>query len=250
LVSFNEKHNDANGEENRDGADYNESWNCGAEGVTADDAINVLRAKQQRNLMATLLLSQGTPMISGGDELGRSQAGNNNAYCQDNELSWYDWQHADSAFLAFTKKLIEIRRAHPALHRAKFFKGRRIRGTSSRDLLWFRHDGVVMTDEDWNNPQTASIGVFLGGRGIDDVDEQGNVIIDDDLFLVINGSPIELPFKVPALASDATEWELLVDTGDDKAQERLASGKETHLEPRTLKLFKRAAVGERLTVTP
>jgi isoamylase len=107
-----------------------------------------------------------------------------------------------------------------------------------------------MTEEDWNNPQTASIGMFLGGRGIDDVDDQGNVIVDDDLFLVINGSHIDLPFKVPALASDAADWELLVDTGDDKAQERVASGKETHLEPRTLKLFKRTAVGERLTVTP
>jgi glycogen operon protein len=250
LVSYDRKHNEANGEENRDGTDDNESWCCGVEGPTKDEAVNRLRARQQRNLLATLLLSQGTPMLSGGDEIGRTQGGNNNGYCQDNETSWYDWEHTDEALLAFTRRLVEIRRAHPALHRAKFFKGRRIRGSASRDLLWFRCDGAVMTDIDWSNEHAASLGMFLGGRGIDDVDEKGEPITDDDLCLILNAGDRPLAFTMPALASDAADWELLVDTGDDHAAERVAAGKVSRLEPRTLKLFRRAAVGERVSLAP
>jgi isoamylase len=251
LVSFNEKHNQENGEDNRDGADNNESWNCGAEGETADENVKRLRARQQRNLMATLLLSQGTPMISGGDEIGRTQKGNNNAYCQDNEISWYDWENVDHELLEFTKRLIRIRHAHPALRRAKFFKGRRIRGTGSHDLMWLRHDGVPMTDEDWANHGTSSLAMFLAGHGIDDVDDEGNALVDDDLILVINGSDTELPYTLPALAPDAPAWELCIDTGNDGASETVQAGDSTHLPPRTLKLFRRPPIGtSRFTQVP
>src|SRR5690606_20912021 len=141
TVSYNDKHNEANQEGNNDGHNDNRSWNCGAEGPTDDEEVNRLRARQQRNFLATLLLSQGTPMLLGGDEFGNSQQGNNNAYCQDNEISWYDWQGRDEALLAFTRKLIRIRKEHPVLHRQKFFSGRPIRGTEVHDVMWFRHDG-------------------------------------------------------------------------------------------------------------
>ncbi len=245
LVSYNAKHNEANGEENKDGTDDNQSWNCGAEGPTDDPAIQKLRARQMRNLLATMLLSQGTPMICGGDEFGRTQSGNNNAYCQDNEISWFDWELGDEqrALLAFTQKLVAIRREHPALHRAKFFRGRRIRGTDVRDIMWYRHDGVEMSDVDWNNPATASLGLFLAGGGIDDVDEEGHRILDDDFFLVLNGSDVPLEFLLPRgtlggeRASEREVWRLLVDTNDDHAEETVLEGETTHLVGRSLKLF-------------
>jgi isoamylase len=243
LVSYNDKHNEANGEENRDGADDNQSWNCGAEGETDDPEVKKLRARQMRNLLATLLLSQGTPMICGGDEIGRTQRGNNNAYCQDSEISWFDWNLDDDqkALLAFTQKLVAIRRDHPALHRAKFFRGRRIRGTDVRDIMWYRHDGAEMTDDDWNNPVTASLGLFLAGRGIDDVDEEGHRVIDDDFFLVLNGSDVPLEFVLPRATDGGAhpneDWHLLVDTNDDNANETLQQGDSTPLVPRSLKLF-------------
>ncbi|HVH43178.1 MAG TPA: glycogen debranching protein GlgX [Labilithrix sp.] len=245
LVSYNQKHNEANGESNRDGADDNQSWNCGAEGPTDDPEVNKLRARQMRNMLATLLLSQGTPMLCGGDEVGRTQRGNNNAYCQDNEISWFDWDLKDEqkALFAFTKKLVALRRDHPALHRAKFFRGRRIRGTDVRDIMWYRHDGEEMNDVDWNNPGTASLGLFLAGRGIDDIDEEGNPIVDDDFFLVLNGSDIPLSFVLPRVSdparrsSDAEVWRLLVDTNDDHADGMARQGQRTDLVPRSLKLF-------------
>ena len=238
LVSYNDKHNDANGEGNRDGADDNNSWNCGVEGPSDDPAINRLRARQMRNMMATLLLSQGTPMLCGGDEFARTQRGNNNAYCQDNELSWFDWKFDEpqQKLLAFTKKLIAIRKAHPALHRAKFFRNRKIRGTDVHDIEWYRHDGERMTDDDWNNPVTASLGLFLGGRGIGDVDAEGNPIVDDDFFLILNGSDIALDFELPRATENDT-WNLLVDTNDDNSQENHRAGDKTRVEARSLKLF-------------
>lgn len=238
LVSYDGKHNEANREDNRDGANDNESWNCGVEGPTDDPEINRLRARQMRNLLATLLLSQGTPMICGGDEFARSQRGNNNAYCQDNEISWFDWSWDEPRrkLLSFTKKLIAIRKAHPALHRAKFFRDRKIRGTDIHDIEWYRHDGERMTDEDWNNPHTASLGLFLAGRGIGDVDAMGDPIIDDDLFLVLNGSDDALDFELPRATEDET-WNLLVDTADDDAQETHRPGEKTTVGPRSLKLF-------------
>jgi glycogen operon protein len=251
-VSYDRKHNEANLEGDRDGTNDNQSWNCGAEGETSDQGVLALRRRQMRNVMATLLLSQGTPMICGGDEIGRTQRGNNNAYCQDNETSWYDWQLGDDekAMLAFTRRLIALRRKHPGLRRAKFFKGRRIRGTDVRDVLWLRHDGEAMTDADWSDPKSASLAMFLSGRGLDTFDEDGNAVVDDDLLLLVNGSHIGSEWVLPALAPTVSEWELLVDTGDDGAFEKVLPGGKTHLDGRTLKLFRRNAAGDRMSLTP
>ena len=241
LVAYNDKHNEANGEDNRDGADDNASWNCGVEGPTDDPATLKLRARQMRNLMATMLLSQGIPMICGGDEFARSQGGNNNAYCQDDAISWFDWSFDDEqkALLAFTSKLVALRRDHPALHRAKFFRGRQIRGTDVRDVMWYRHDGEEMTDQDWNNPGTASLGLFLAGLGINDVDENGEPYVDDDFFLILNGSETDLQFALPqaSVGGHDTRWRLLVDTNDDNAEETKVLGETAQVVARSLKLF-------------
>ncbi|HEX3345831.1 MAG TPA: glycogen debranching protein GlgX, partial [Polyangiaceae bacterium] len=188
LVSYDAKHNEANGEDNRDGEDHNLSWNCGAEGPTEDPGVRELRRRQVRNLLATLLLSQGTPMICSGDEQGRTQRGNNNAYCQDNEVTWVDWELDDErrALLRFTRTLIRLRREHPLLQRATFLAGREIRGVGVKDAAWFRHDGAPMSDDDWSNPSTSSLGVFMPGSGLDPVDEEGRPQNDDDLVLVLN----------------------------------------------------------------
>jgi isoamylase len=239
LVSYNDKHNEANGEDNRDGTDDNNSWNCGVEGPTDDPAVKKLRARQMRNFIATLLLSQGTPMICGGDEIGRTQHGNNNAYCQDNELSWYDWELDDErkALLELTKRLIALRRDHPALHRSKFFRGRRIRGTDVRDIMWYRHDGAEMNDQDWSNPNTATVGLFLAGQGIDDIDDEGNLVIDDDFFLVCNGSESPMPYTLPRGSSEGGKWQLLADTDNDNAYEHVGQGDKTEIAARSMKLF-------------
>jgi isoamylase len=248
LVSYNEKHNEANGESNQDGANDNQSWNCGAEGTTDDEGILRLRARQQRNLLATLLLSQGTPMICAGDEMGRTQGGNNNAYCQDDETSWLDWaplldaspegkKDPRRALFDLTRRLIEVRRAHPALSRSKFFKGRRIRGLDVHDIQWLRHDGELMTDEDWGNPHTASLSMVLGGLGVDDVDEHGAPVIDDDLVLMINGGNEGLEFKLPDMGR-GSRWELIIATSDDDAHEDIEPGGSTQLADRELKLFR------------
>ena len=238
LVSYSEKHNEANGEDNRDGNDNNLSFNCGAEGPTYDPQIRSLRAKQQRNFLATLLLSQGTPMISHGDELGRSQQGNNNGYCQDNELSWVDWQLDDQRrdLLEFTKKLTALRRTHPVLRRATFFKGRPLRGSEVSDILWFRHDGEAMTDEDWGNSETRSLGLFLAGEGIDEPDADGNPLRDDDFLLLVNSHSEPIDFALP-FPNDDRAWELLVDTSNDRAEEQRHGGEQTGIAPASLKLF-------------
>jgi len=243
LVSYDKKHNEANGEENRDGTDDNASWNCGAEGPTTDEGVRTLRMRQMRNLMATLLLSQGTPMIAGGDEMGRTQRGNNNAFCQDNETSWYDWALDDDrkSMLAFTKKVIALRRDHPALRRAKFFKGRKIYGTDARDLLWFNFDGRPMNDGDWNNAWAKSLTMFLGGRGLDAASAMGEPLVDDDLMILVNGNHEPLDFTLPDLGVGA--WELLLDTSNDDAKEFADSGKVSNVEARCLKLFFRPSAG-------
>jgi isoamylase len=165
LVSYNEKHNEANGEENRDGETHNRSWNCGSEGPTGHPEINFLRRRQQRNFLATLLLSQGVPMLLAGDEIGRTQEGNNNAYCQDNELSWIDWSAADGDLLAFARRLIALRRRHPVFRRRHWFLGRPIYG-DLEDVAWFRPDGLEMSEDDWNAGFAKSLGVFLNGKAI------------------------------------------------------------------------------------
>ena len=213
LVSHNEKHNEPNGEENRDGHDHNLSWNCGTEGPTDDPAILALRQRQQRNFLATLLLSQGVPMLCGGDEIGRTQQGNNNAYCQDNEISWFDWRldKRRRDLLGFTRCLIELRRRHPVLRRRQFFYGRRIRGSEVKDLAWFRPDGKEMTEEDWTNPQTRCLGLRLAGDAIEEVDAQGNPILDDTLLILLNAYHEPLPFILPA-HRPGVKWELILDT--------------------------------------
>ncbi|HEX4338796.1 MAG TPA: glycogen debranching protein GlgX [Polyangiaceae bacterium] len=250
LVSYNEKHNDANGEDGRDGASDNASWNCGAEGPTDDPEIMRLRARQQRNLLATLLLSQGTPMICGGDELGRTQDGNNNAYCQDNETSWLDWNLDDErkAFLEFTRKLLRIRAEHPALRRAKFFKGRRIHGTDINDIVWVRHDGKGMTDDDWSSSDTRALGMVIAGNGLDEVNEMGEPLTDDDLLLLVNAGHEPLEFTMPEAVQGPERWTLLVDTNDDHSTETVPMDGMTPLEARSLKLFHRPPSGERRTM--
>jgi isoamylase len=237
TVMYNDKHNDANGEDNNDGNNSNESWNCGVEGPTEDPEINELRARQQRNILATLMLSQGTPMLLGGDEFGRTQDGNNNAYCQDNELSWFDWQNQDEALLAFTKRLIALRREHPALHRRKFFSGRPIRGGVS-DIIWLRYDGEQMNDGDWDNNQTQSFGMFLDGNGLNDQNAQGEPLRDDHLLLLFSASHVELPFTLPALGG-CGDWELLLDTANDEAAPTLTTaGSEVQLTARSVQLYR------------
>ncbi|MFI4927128.1 MAG: glycogen debranching protein GlgX [Burkholderiales bacterium] len=237
TVSYNDKHNEANKENNQDGHNDNRSWNCGAEGPTDNEEVNRLRARQQRNFLATLLLSQGTPMLLGGDECGRSQQGNNNAYCQDNEISWHDWAGMDRALLAFTERLIRIRKRHPALHRQKFFSGRPIRGTDIQDVMWFRHDGQLMADEDWQNPHTQSLAMVLAGNGLKETDRQGRRLQDDHLLLMLSASHEDLEFTLPELQG-CTQWELLLDTSNDEASETHPAGGKTLLPGRTLKLFR------------
>jgi glycogen debranching enzyme GlgX/malto-oligosyltrehalose synthase len=247
LVSYDVKHNEANGEDNRDGEDHNASWNCGAEGETSDPKVRSLRARQVRNLLATLLLSQGTPMICAGDELGRTQKGNNNAYCQDNEISWHDWELDDErrALFAFARKLIRLRHEHPLIQRATFFAGREIRGVGVRDAVWFRHDGEPMTDEDWSNQSTSSLGVFMSGSGLEPLDEEGRPQNDDDLVLVLNASDSDLKFVLPTFVERgrALAWDLLLDTADDAADEQVEPNEATEMKSRSMKMFSRRAVG-------
>ncbi|MBL0420586.1 glycogen debranching protein GlgX [Ramlibacter sp. AW1] len=237
MVSYNDKHNEANQEGNQDGHNDNRSWNCGAEGPTDDPDIKALRSRQQRNLLATLLLSQGTPMLLGGDEFGQTQQGNNNAYCQDNEISWYDWGQVDESLLRFTRRLIALRRKHPGLHRLKFFSGRPIRGTDISDLMWFRHDGEPMSDEDWQAPHTQSLAMFLAGNGLKDRDADGRPLHDDHLVLMLSASPEDLEFTLPEVQGGGP-WELLLDTADDAAEETRACGEKTRLPGRAVKLYR------------
>jgi isoamylase len=247
LVSYDVKHNQANGEQNRDGDDHNNSWNCGAEGETDDPEVRGIRRRQIRNLLSTLLLSQGTPMICAGDEQGRTQKGNNNAYCQDNEISWHDWDLDEErrSLLAFTRNLIRLRREHPLIQRATFFAGREIRGVGVSDAVWFRHDGELMTDDDWSNPSTSSMGVFLPGSGLEPVDQEGHPQNDDDLLLVLNASGADLQFALPTFVERgrALAWELLLDTADDAASESVEPNEATEMKSRSLKMFSRRAVG-------
>jgi isoamylase len=238
LVSYNHKHNEANGEDNRDGTNDNRSWNCGAEGPTNDREVLDLRRRQRRNLLATLLLSQGTPMLLAGDEFARTQGGNNNAYCQDNEVGWVDWQWDDEQrrLYEFTRRVLSLRRQHPALHRSKFFQGRPIQNADLSDLAWFRHDGRPMSSVDWSNPSTRSLIMFLAGRGIDDVDDDGRPIVDDDLLLAINASHLDLPLTLP-LVQSVEQWQLLLDTNEDGREARFRAGATLKLRARSLMLF-------------
>jgi len=220
LVSYNDKHNEANGEGNRDGSSDNHSWNCGAEGPTDDPAIKALRARQKRNLMATLLCSQGVPMLLAGDELGHTQKGNNNTYCQDNELTWLNWKLDDDqkSFLEFVRKVIQIWTEQPVFQRRKFFKGRPIRGSDIKDLSWLGPDGKELSDEAWNASFVRCIGARLAGDLIGDVDERGQPIVGDTLLLMLNGHDAPIDFALP-LTNIEQHWARLFDTAapDDDA---------------------------------
>ena len=213
LVSYNTKHNEANGEANRDGEVHNLSWNCGVEGPTDDPAILALRARQVRNFLATLLLSQGVPMLAAGDEIGRTQHGNNNAYCQDNEISWIDWDLTPEQrdLLAFTRRLINFRATHPVLRRRTFFQGRGIRGEDVTDILWLDPDGTEMTDADWTAPHVRCLGVMLVGDAIAEIDERGEPIHDDTLLILLNAGETPTSFTLPP-APIRQAWELVLDT--------------------------------------
>jgi len=217
LVSYDHKHNEANGEGNRDGSDNEHSSGYGAEGQSDDPSVRAVRARQQRNLLATLLLAQGTPMLVAGDELGRTQNGNNNAYCQDNELSYVNWQLSaeQRALFELTKGLLRIRRDHPAFRRSKFFQGLDVTGTKLRDLLWFRADGAPMTQDDWQSGDTRQLQMFLAGRGIDDVDDDGRPLVDDNLLMLFNTADHDAQISLPHLEPVRDPWEVLVDTSDD-----------------------------------
>jgi isoamylase len=239
LVSYNDKHNEANGEDNRDGHDHNLSWNCGVEGPTDDAAIVTLRERQKRNLLATLLLSQGVPMLRSGDEISHTQKGNNNAYCQDNELSWLDWTFDQPRrdLLAFTRALITLRREHPDLRRRHFCRGRRIRGSEVKDLSWHRPDGNEMTDEDWQS-YTRCLGIRLAGDAIDEVDPAGQRIVDDTLLVLINAHHEPLDFVLPTHTREVS-WETLLDTrGTDDVPRETPAGKGYPLGGRSLALLR------------
>ncbi|WP_372345435.1 glycogen debranching protein GlgX [Streptomyces sp. KL116D] len=215
LVSYNEKHNEANGEDNNDGESHNRSWNCGAEGDTDDPEVLDLRARQMRNFVATLMLSQGVPMLSHGDEFGRTQSGNNNAYCQDNELAWVDWADPDAPpepFLEFTRAMVKLRRDHPVFRRRRFFHGRPVEGTHDElsDIAWFTPEGEEMTQQDWGAAQARALSVFLNGNAISEPGERGERIQDDSFLLLFNASPEELEFVVPV--NHGRQWRAVVDT--------------------------------------
>ncbi len=245
LVSYNEKHNQANGEENRDGESHNRSWNCGAEGPTDDATINALREQQKRNFIATLLLSQGVPMLNAGDELGRTQQGNNNGYCQDTGLSWFDWTRVDEDLLEFTRALMRLRKDHPIFRRRRWFQGRAIHGGEVKDLAWFKPDGAEMSDEDWNVGFAKSLGVFLNGGAIARTDFRGDPITDDSFYMVFNAHHEKLVFTLPP-AHFAARWMRVFDTstGDlpelRRARNRqgLPAGGALEVAPRALLLLR------------
>jgi isoamylase len=249
LVSYNEKHNEANKEENRDGADDNHSWNCGAEGATDDPEIHALRRRQMRNLLTTLLLSQGVPMLLAGDEFARTQGGNNNPYCQDSEIGWLDWNLDEEGedLLAFTRRLIALRRAHIVFHRSRFFQGSTIPGTEVKDVTWLRADGAEMTEADWAAGHAKMLCLLLSGEaGLMHLTERGEQEPDDTFLLVMNASHEEVTQLLPA-GRDGASWQVLIDTaktsGEDQ-DECAEPGQELDLPPRaTMLLVQRTATG-------
>jgi len=222
LVSYDHKHNEANGEDGRDGTDDNRSWNCGHEGPTDDPAILALRARQKRNFLATLLLSQGVPMLLAGDEMGRTQRGNNNAYCQDNEISWVDWavrSEDDQALLDYVRKLIRLRAEHPVFRRRRFFRGQAVRGGRQRlrDIAWLTLAGEEMTDQDWDSGFVKSLTVFLNGRAISEPDRRGERMQDDSFLLMFNASEHDLTFTIPPRRY-GPRWARVLDTATSAAE--------------------------------
>jgi glycogen operon protein len=243
LVSYEHKHNEANLEDNRDGTDDNRSWNCGVEGPTDDPEVIALRERQKRNFLATLLLSQGVPMLLGGDEQSRTQHGNNNAWCQDNEISWFDWDldPADMALQAFTRRLIELRGRHPTFRREHFLAGDQLRGSGLPDVYWFRTDGRRMTQREWERPDRHVLGVFLNGEELPTRDRRGDFRDDDSFLILLNARPESEVFTLPP-GHFGREWTLELSTFEpdsDMAGRTFRSGEQVEIESRTLLLLRR-----------
>jgi glycogen operon protein len=209
LVSYDHKHNEANGEANRDGDDNNRSWNSGVEGPTDDLEIVQLRQRRARAMLTTLLLSQGVPMLLGGDEIGRTQQGNNNAYCQDNEISWYDWDDVDTDMLAYTQRLIQIRKNHPVFRRRRWFEGRSVIGSDRNDIAWYNTDGSEMSDDAWRRGYAKSLAIYLDGRGIPTTDERGERVLDDSFLVLFNAHSEPVQFTMPQDLL-GLEWEIML----------------------------------------
>jgi isoamylase len=243
LVSYNDKHNEANGEDNRDGESHNRSWNCGAEGPTDDPKIVDLRARQRRNFLATLFLSQGVPMLLGGDELGRTQGGNNNVYCQDNEISWVDWSSVDEDLLGFARQLISLRHTHPVFRRRRWFGGTEEDPQPGHaDIAWFRPDGELMSAEDWGNDSARSMAVFLNGLGIHTPGPQGEQIVDDTFLVLFNAHHGRLNFAMPD-AEWGDRWVRILDTTEGglvPTRRVWRPGERIRAEARSLVLLRRA----------
>jgi len=241
LVTYNDKHNEANGENNKDGDNNNNSWNCGVEGPTDDAAISRLREQQRRNFLTTLFLSQGVPMLCGGDEFGRTQQGNNNAYCQDNPISWFSWEHNENQeqLLRFTKKLIQFRLEHPVFRRPKFFQGRRIRGSEIKDVMWFNPGGNEMSDEEWASPFVRCLGILLSGDTSDVVNFEGQPVRDETFLFLINAHYEPLPFVLPG--KEEIDWRLILDTTHEEGflpePKQFASGDDIELGARAAQLL-------------
>ena len=238
LVSYNDKHNEANGENNRDGNNDNRSWNCGVEGPTDDPNIQALRAKQKRNLMATLLLSQGVPMLYAGDAMGHTQNGNNNAYCQDNEISWLNWdlRPEDRDFLAFDQRMINLRKRHPVFRRRHFFQGRPIKGANVKDVLWLNPSGNEMSEDEWHDPSVHGLGMFLSGQGLEETDERGRKLSDTDFLLLLNSHHEEVAFTLPAIRK-GSRWIAWMDTAHEgglRAADTRESGTAYPLQARSM----------------
>jgi isoamylase len=235
LVSYNDKHNDANLENNRDGSDDNRSWNCGAEGPTKDSEVLALRARQKRNLLATLLLSQGVPMILAGDETGRTQGGNNNAYCQDNEISWMFWDSdtLDRELLSFVRELIKFRKSHPSFRRRSFFQGQRV-----QDIVWLTPDGREMTDEEWHQSEARCLGLYLKGDATNEDDDRGRPIVDDDFVLLLNSHHEQIPFLLPRL-EDRSVWQVALNTVGGNSEAIFKGAEQFPLDARSLALLMR-----------
>ncbi|ALJ00502.1 glycogen debranching protein GlgX [Rufibacter tibetensis] len=241
LVSYNEKHNEANGEDSKDGDDHNRSWNCGVEGPTEDRWVIDLRNRQKRNFLTTMFLSQGVPMLVAGDELSRTQHGNNNAYCQDNEISWIDWEGADTSLQEFTKKLIHFRKNHPVFRRRRWFQGRAIKGHGVEDIAWFLPNGEEMSYEHWEQDHAKSLGVYLNGRGVHSRGPKGEVVLDDSFYVIFNAYHDSLVFHAPN-GKYGKEWTVAIDTFRDVVEPEepitYKAGEAFHVEGRSVVVLK------------
>ncbi|MEP6603005.1 MAG: glycogen debranching protein GlgX [Spartobacteria bacterium] len=242
LVTYSDKHNEANGENNQDGDNNNQSWNCGEEGPSDDPKIDMLRRKQRRNFLTTLFLSQGVPMLCAGDEFARTQNGNNNAYCQDNELSWLSWERSEeqNRLFEFTRRLIQLRKDHSVFRRPKFFQGRRIRGSETKDVMWFNPGANEMSEEEWASPFVRCLGMLLSGDSVDVLTFQGEPIRDDTFLLLLNAHHEAIPFLLPGLEN--LEWELLLNTAEEDGflsePKKFSSGEDVDLAERSTYLLR------------